>query len=191
MKKCVVPLEKGMTMLEMMLAVLLFVVFMGVFLAVTELTAQLLRGVDGGRPASDLALARTLTRQQLTALAGELSSLDAAEVDINNNFVGTANCLLDANASVNVGRRSWVLPTRTARGFSQQQQWLIQQKQLARVDQPVAMPGSVERICLYPTAYTEQVGQPGLFVLQAEPLQSGPLSQPVRLLLCRPDYLCR
>ena len=34
-------------------------VFMGVFLAITELTAQLLRGVEGGRPASELALART------------------------------------------------------------------------------------------------------------------------------------
>lgn len=180
-----------MTMLEVMVAVLLFAVFTGVFLAVTELTAQLLRGVEGGRPASDLALARTLTRQQLTALGSELSSLDAAEADLNNRFVGAANCLLDANSSLSTGRATWTLPTRTANGFEQQQQWTIQRKQLARLDQPAAMPGSVERICLYPTAYQEQAGQPGLYVLQAEPLQSGPLSQPVRLLLCRPDYLCR
>ena len=183
--------EAGMSMLEMMLAVLLFAVFMGVFLAVTELTAQLLRGVEGGRPASDLALARTLTRQQLTALGSELSSLDAAEADLTNNFVGASNCLLDANSTLAMGRATWTLPTRTANDLEQQQQWTIQQKQLARLDQPAAMPGSVERICLYSTAYQEQAGQPGLYVLQAEPLQSGPLSQPVRLLLCRPDYLCR
>jgi len=191
MKRCSSDTDQGMTMLEMMLAVLLFAVFMGVFLAVTELTAQLLRGVEGGRPASDLALARTLTRQQLTALGSELSSVDAAEADLTNNFVGASNCLLDANSTLATGRGTWTLPTRTANGLEQQQQWTIQQKQLARLDQPAAMPGSVERICLYPTAYQEQAGQPGLYVLQAEPLQSGPLSQPVRLLLCRPDYLCR
>jgi len=191
MKRSLLKLEQGMTMLEMMLAVLLFAVFMGVFLAVTELTAQLLRGVEGGRPASELALARTLTRQQLTALGGELSSLDAAEADLANRFVGTGNCLLDANSTLTTGRTSWVLPTRTAAGLAQQQTWSIQQKQLARLDQPAAMPGSIERICLYPTAYQEQTGQPGLYVLQAEPLQSGPLNQPVRLVLCRPDYLCR
>ena len=178
-------------MLEMMLAVLLFAVFMGVFLAVTELTAQLLRGIEGGRPASDLALARMMTRQQLEALGSELSSLDAAEADLPGSFVGAANCLLDANSSLTTGRATWTLPTRTANGFELQQQWTIQQKQLARLDQPAAMPGSVERICLYPTAYQEQAGLPGLYVLQAEPSQSGPLSQPVRLLLCRPDYLCR
>ena len=179
-------------MLEVMVAVLLFAVFTGMFLAVTELTAQLLRGVEGGRPASDLALARTLTRQQLTALGSELSSLDAAEADLNNRFVGAANCILDVNSQLAVGRKEgWLLPTRTANGFEQQQQWTIQRKQLSRLDQPAAMPGSVERICLYPTAYQEQAGQPGLYVLQAEPLQSGPLSQPVRLVLCRPDYLCR
>ena len=191
MKRLVLKPDQGMTMLEMMLAVLLFAVFMGVFLAVTELTAQLLRGVEGGRPASELALARTLTRQQLTALGGELSSLDAVEADLTNRFVGTGNCLLDANSTLATGRTSWVLPTRTAAGLAQQQTWSIQQKQLARLDQPAAMPGSIERICLYPTAYQEQTGQPGLYVLQAEPLQSGPLSQPVRLVLCRPDYLCR
>ena len=191
MKGCGSEIDQGMTMLEMMLAVLLFAVFMGVFLAVTELTAQLLRGVEDGRPASDLALARTLTRQQLTALGSELSSLDAAEADLTNNFLGVDNCLLDASSSLTTGRGSWTLPTRTANGFEQKQQWIVQQKQLSRLDQPAAMPGSVERICLYPTAYQEQVGQPGLYVLQAEPLQSGPLNQPVRLLLCRPDYLCR
>jgi len=174
MKRCSSDTDQGMTMLEMMLAVLLFAVFMGVFLAVTELTAQLLRGVEGGRPASDLALARTLTRQQLTALGSELSSLDAAEADLTNNFVGASNCLLDANSTLAMGRATWTLPTRTANDLEQQQQWTIQQKQLARLDQPAAMPGSVERICLYPTAYQEQAGQPGLYVLQAEPLQSGP-----------------
>ena len=174
MKRCGSEIEQGMTMLEMMLAVLLFAVFMGVFLAVTELTAQLLRGVEGGRPASDLALARTLTRQQLTALGSELSSLDAAEADLTNNFVGASNCLLDANSTLAMGRATWTLPTRTANDLEQQQQWTIQQKQLARLDQPAAMPGSVERICLYSTAYQEQAGQPGLYVLQAEPLQSGP-----------------
>ena len=191
MKNRVAHLERGMTMLEMMLAVLLFAVFMGVFLSVTELTAQLMRGVEGGRAASDLALARTMTIQQLTSLAHELSSLDAAEADLSNSFVGAGNCLLDANTALKQGRTSWFLPARTVSGLPQQQQWTIQRKQLARVDQPVAMPGAIERVCLYPTAYDEQVGQPGLYVLQAEPLKSGPLAQPLRLLICRPDYLCR
>ena len=191
MKTRVVLTEQGMTMLEMMLAVLLFAVFMGVFLTVTELTAQLMRGVEGGRPASDLALARSITRQQLTSLASELTSLDSVEADLTNTFVGGANCLLDSNSDLSQGRTSWFLPTRSVSGLPQQQQWTIQRKQLARVDQPAAMPGSVERVCLYPTAYEETVNQPGLYVLQAEPLKSGPLAQPLRLLLCRPDYLCR
>ena len=183
--------EEGMSMLEMMLAVLLFAVFTGVFLAVTELTAQLLRGVDGGRSASELALARTVTRQQLSALGNEISSLNAADADFVNSFVGATNCLLDADTQLVTGRQTWTLPTRTASGLMQDQQWTIQQKQLSRLDQPAPMPGGVERICLYPTVYQEQGSQPGLYVLQAEPLESGPLSQPVRLLLCRPDYLCR
>lgn len=191
MKKQLVLADQGMTMLEVMLAVLLFAVFMGVFLTVTELTAQLMRGVEGGRPASDLALARTLTRQQLTSLADEISSLDAVESDLVNTFLGLKNCLLDANSELPQGRTSWFLPVRSAFGLQQQQQWTVQRKQLARVDQPAAMPGSIERVCLYPTAYDEQAGQPGLYVLQAEPLTSGPLSQPLRLLVCRPDYLCR
>jgi len=191
MKKNMVQHDHGMTLLEVLIALSLFAVFMGVFLSVTELTAQLLRGVEDDRPASELALARTLTRQQLTDLGNELSSLDSVEANIFNNFVGADNCLLDANSGLNAGRRSWILPTRTASGMLQEQRWTIQQKQLARLDQPAAMPGSVERICLYGTAYQEQANQPGLYVLQAEPFQSGTLSQPVRVVLCRPDYLCR
>ena len=39
---------------------------------------------------------------------------------------------------------------------------------------------SDERVCLYPTAYDEQVVSL-VSVLQAEPLKSGPLTQPLRL----------
>ena len=91
MKRSLLQLEQGMTMLEMMLAVLLFAVFMGVFLAVTELTAQLVRGVEGGRPASELALARTLTRQQLTALvANSAAWMLLRQISL---IVGTGGCL--------------------------------------------------------------------------------------------------
>ena len=56
--------------------------------------------------------------------------------------------------------------------------------------------GSFERVCLYPFASFPEVtppapAHPGLYVLQAEPMKTGPLSQPIRLLVCRPDYLCR
>jgi len=184
------PQDQGMTLLELLVAVIFFTVFMGVFLAVTEFTLQFLRGVEGGRPASELALARTITRQQLTALGSELSSL--GEKDLSS-FMGPSNCLRDVQSTLTTGHPIWTLPSRTASGANLPQQWGIQDKQLARLDQQVATRGSMERICLYSTSYQEDEdkGQPGLYILQAEPLQSGPLNQPVRLVLCRPDYLCR
>ena len=172
-------------MLEVMIATLLFAVFMGVFLSVTELTVQLLRGVDGGRSASELALARTTTRLQLNDLAGRLNSADLAQV---KPLLGSTNCLVDANSAL-PGLKTWSLTSRLGTTYD----WFIQQKQLGLVGNPVPLPGGIERVCLYGTAYPETPTStsPGLYVLQAEPLQAGPLSQPVRLLLCRPDYLCR
>ena len=183
MKKFQTLSQPGMTMLEMMIAIILFVVFMGVFLGVTELTAQLLRGVEGGRSASELALARTTTRLQLNDLAGQLNSADYL-VQVKP-LLGPTNCLVDAN-STPAGLKTWSLTSPLGTTYD----WFIQQKQLGLVGTPLPLPGGIERICLYSTRYTETPTEPGLYVLQAEPLKAGPLSQPLRLVLCRPDYLC-
>ena len=191
MKKFLALSQPGMTMLEVMIATLLFVVFMGVFLSVTELTAQLLRGVKGGRSASELALARTTTRLELKDLAARLSSAKHTQV---KSLVGPANCLVDHNSNL-AGLKSWTLTSSSGAIYN----WFIQQKQLGLVGNPVPFPGGIERVCLYsfkefPETSTPPAASittaPGLYVLQAEPLQAGPLSQPLRLVLCRPDYLC-
>ena len=189
MKKFLALSQPGMTMLELMIATLLFVVFMGVFLSVTELTAQLLRGVEGGRSASELALARTTTRLELKGLAARLSS--ANHQTQVRPLVGPANCLVDASSTL-AGLKSWTLTSSSGTTYN----WFIQQKQLGLVGNPVPLPGGIERVCLYsftdfPEISTPTISTaPGPYVLQAEPLQAGPLSQPVRLVFCRPDYLC-
>jgi len=182
MKRYVSSAHLGMTMLEVLLAVLLLAVFMGVFVGVTELIAQLLSGVKGGRSASELALARTTTRQYLNKLSVQINSVDEAQV---KPLLGAPNnCLIDASSSL-AGLKTWSLAT-----SKKTYNWYIQQKQLGLVGDPIPLPGGIERVCLYSTVYSESSSSPGLYILQAEPLQAGPLSQPVRLLLCRPYYLC-
>ena len=179
-------------MLELLLAVLLFSVFMSIFLAATELTAQLMRGIEGGHRASGLALSRTLLRQEMDALVSELSSGEISKDDFEDKFVGLNNCLLDFDADEALKSKphklSWDLSSRGSDGLPASTAWTIQGKQLAKKNSQ-RLPGGIERLCLY-TVFQQQPDTPGLYVMQAEPLQVGPLSQPLRLVFCRPEYLC-
>ena len=173
-----------MTMLEFMLAILLFTIFTAAFLSAVELVSKLMQGVDGGTRASGIALSRTVMRQRLNVLAGELSSLNSVAP-----FVGNSNCLQEQPA------RNWNLPVR--RISASPPSWAMKDKQLVSFNVLSGSSGGIEkgsfeRVCLYPlTSFAESTTQPGLYILQAEPMKTGPLVQPIRVLVCRPDYLCR
>jgi len=171
--------DSGMTLFEVLLSIMLLSVFMGGFLAATDLLTRMFVGSSDGSQITELALAKTITSQRLSSLAQELSALESVAP-----FVGPNNCI--------VSDSSWELPVTTGSSLSPAR-WGLKNKQLVRLDNSVSqVNGSIERVCLYNTNFTESEPdlRPGLYFLQAEPLQVGPFTQPLRLLLCRPLQFC-
>jgi len=169
-------------MLELMLSVILLTVFLSAFLASLDLVSKLMQGTEGGSPSSEIALSRTITQQRLHLLANELSTIQ----DIKP-FLGNSNCL---GGSTN---NTWSLPSNKLGVFPPI--WAIDNKQLVKFnlnDPPSLEKGGFERVCLYSTTFVENQAlfTAGIYLLQAEPLQAGPLLQPLRVLLCRPKHFC-
>lgn len=66
--------EQGITMLEVLVATILFAVFMAAVVAITELTGKLVKGTGtGALSASELALARSIASTRLDKLARDLA----------------------------------------------------------------------------------------------------------------------
>jgi len=159
--------EQGITMLEVLIATILFAVFMAAVVAITELTGKLVKGT-GTLSASELALARSIASTRLDKLARDL----AREATL------PSSCL---NSSTN-----WNL----ANGSN----WSLSNQQLSNQAAGVEQKGFIESICIYPSKYAENSTSdpptPGLYVVQAEPKQTNNLQQPLRVLFCRPQNLC-
>ena len=159
--------EQGITMLEVLVATILFAVFMAAVVAITELTGKLVKGT-GTLSASELALARSIARTRLDKLARDL----AREATL------PTSCL---NSSTN-----WNL----ANGSN----WSLSNQQLSNQAAGVEQKGFIESICIYPSKYAENSTSdpptPGLYVVQAEPKQTNNLQHPLRVLFCRPQNLC-
>lgn len=159
--------EQGITMLEVLVATILFAVFMAAVVAITELTGKLVKGT-GTLSASELALARSIASARLDKLARDLAREATLPI----------SCL---NSSTN-----WNL----ASGSN----WSLSNQQLSNQVAGVEQKGFIESICIYPSKYAENSTSdpptPGLYVVQAEPKQTNTLQQPLRVLFCRPQHLC-
>lgn len=172
--------DQGITMLEVLVATILFAVFMAAVVAITELTGKLVKGTGAGTlSASDLALARSIASTRLDKLARALSR--ESEVEFSKKVkVGIKNCLKTA------------VPWK----FSDSSVWSLRNQQLSNQAPDVEeMKGFIESICIYKSEKhaensTSVPPTPGLYVLQAEPKQTNTLQQPLRVLFCRPQHLC-
>ena len=159
--------DQGITMLEVLVATILFAVFMAAVVAITELTGKLVKGA-GTLSASELALARSIASTRLDKLARDL----AREATL------PSSCL---NSST-----PWNLTSGS--------NWSLSNQQLSNQVAGVELKGFIESICIYPSKYAENSTSdpptPGLYVVQAEPKQTNTLLQPVRVLFCRPQNFC-
>lgn len=159
--------EQGITMLEVLVATILFAVFMAAVVAITELTGKLVKGT-GTLSASELALARSIASTKLDKLARDL----AREATMPSSCI---------NSSTN-----WNLASGST--------WSLSNQQLSNQVAGVEQKGFIESICIYPSKYAENSTSdpptPGLYVVQAEPKQTNTLQQPLRVLFCRPQHLC-
>ena len=83
--------DQGMTLLEVMVSAVMLAIFMAAFVAIMQLSAKLIKGVDsGGFTASELALARSIATERLNGLASSLAREEpAAFIEI----VGATKCL--------------------------------------------------------------------------------------------------
>jgi Tfp pilus assembly protein PilV len=166
--------DQGITMLEVLVATILFAVFMAAVVAITELTGKLVKGA-GTLSASELALARSIASTRLDKLARALSRESVVGF---SEKVGRVNCLKTA--------KNWELSDNSV--------WSLSNQQLSNQAPDVELKGFIESICIYPSKYAENSTSdpptPGLYVVQAEPKQTNTLLQPVRVLFCRPQNLC-
>jgi len=166
--------DQGMTMLEVMVSAVMLAIFMAAFVAIMQLSAKLIKGIDsGGFTASELALARSIATQRLNSLASSLAREEYVDFE---KKLGIENCLT-AKAEwnfVNDDNTSWSLSN---------------QKFYPDVS-GTPQKGFIDRVCIYSTKYKESTTAPGLYVVQAEPKAAGPLLQPLRVLFCRPQNFC-
>ena len=165
--------DQGMTLLEVMVSAVMLAIFMAAFVAIMQLSAKLIKGVDsGGFTASELALARSIATERLNGLASSLAREEpAAFIEI----VGATKCL--------TAQAGWNLANYGSR-------WSLSNQQLSKELTGTEQKGFIERVCIYPSKYAESATAPGLYVVQAEPKATGPLLQPLRVLFCRPQNLC-
>ena len=115
--------EQGITMLEVLVAAILFAVFMAAVVAITELTGKLVKGA-GTLSASELALARSIASTRLDKLARDL----AREATLPSSCLNSSTNWNLANAS----------------------NWSLSNQQLSNQVAGVEQKGFIESICIYP-----------------------------------------
>jgi hypothetical protein len=175
MVRRVVPISQcrrsaaGMTFLEVMIAILLFAMFTGVTVMVTELMAAMVSRDSIQTGAQECGVApvdRACLEQFLDELVGTLE-------------------------------QPVFPPAKLLAGLRQCKPTAEQLLDLSLAEIPVAPWPPGYTVCLYDygsvnPAYGEDLEseRPGLYLLQAQPVQSSPLRQPVQRLFCRPRLLC-
>lgn len=164
------PKAAGMTLIEVLIAVLLFAVFSGIFLTVTELMTSVMASYEapeGAAECSGFGEDRACIELYFDELVKILES---------SAFPGNV-------ASSDCGRSPPALLSK-----------VLNEKEVNHLSGYI-WPANYD-ICFnaYPDI-TENANalQPGLYLLQAQPKQSSPLNsamKPVQRIFCRPSYLC-
>lgn len=155
----------GMTMLEVLIAILLFAVFTGVFVMVTELMAAMMSSDQSARS------------------SGECSSppLDRACIEVV--FDDLVDTLQESTFSLEVLRESMHKCERSARqlfNLNYDQFW-PDDYEICIYDYGSENPAFAEDL---------NSRKPGLYLLQAQPKRPSPLKRPVQRLFCRPSAYC-
>lgn len=156
--------SSGMTLIEVLIAVLLFAVFSGTFLMVTEMISQLLpaeQAPAGERSCNGPALEESCVNIAFDAIVPYLEKYDPSQVDISGDYA-SPNQL--AFAGINDLQLAW------PDGYRLEiLQWS---------DLPQA------------AATDDQVSRPGLYLLQATPVSAAFWRRPIQRLFCRPYHRC-
>jgi prepilin-type N-terminal cleavage/methylation domain-containing protein len=156
--------SSGMTLLEVLIAVLLFAVFSGTFLMVTEMISQLLpaeQAPAGERSCNGPALEESCVNIAFDAMVPYLQKHDPAQVDIGGNYA-SPNQL--AFAGISDLQLAWPDAYRL------------------EILQWIDLPQSA--------ATEDQSSEPGLYLLQATPVSAAFWRRPIQRLFCRPYHRC-
>ena len=164
----------GMTLVEVIIALGMFVAFGAVFIAVTEFTGRFMRESEDGLPGTQgLLIDQHALQVVMDQLVDVLNQPGLSHQDLLR--IESKGCVFDPmSGSLSAVNGSWGLP-----GHAIQ-----------------APPGY--RFCLYSTSLTEsslpnlldQSGLPGIYLLQALPETISSSSLPARRLFCRPKPFC-
>lgn len=161
---------KGMTLLEVLIAVMLFAVFTGVMTMVTELMAAM------------------MSSDQKTTAATECGSPPLDRICIDLVLDDLTVTLQSPTFSVSNLQKSLLEECKPTAG------------ELLKLDFdqiPASSWPTGYDFCIYSygaknSSFIEDLsaGRPGLYLLHAQPTSRSPLKQPVQRLVCRPRTLC-
>jgi prepilin-type N-terminal cleavage/methylation domain-containing protein len=161
--------QLGMTMLEVLIAIMLFAVFSGVMVMVSELIAAMLSSDQ--KSATPLECGATPTDRACVELFFDdlVETLEQPTFSLANLRAALRQCKPSAGQLLNLN-----------------------------YDQiPAAVWPEGYEICLYDygsvnSRFIEDLStdKPGLYLLQAQPVVRSPLKAPVQRLFCRPRSLC-
>lgn len=166
--------DSGMSLVELIVALLMLVAFGSAFITVTEFTSRFMRESEDGLPGSQGLL---IDQHQLHVAMDQLVDvLNQPGITLNDVMrIQRKGCVFDPmSGDLDAETGSWGLPG-------------------PRLFLP---PGY--RFCLYSTSLSESSvedllntsGKPGIYLIKAEPESVSAASLPVRRLFCRPKPFC-
>lgn len=164
------PKAAGMTLIEVLIAVLLFAVFSGIFLTVTELMTSVMASYEAPEGASECS-GFGEDRACIELYFDEL-----VKIMESSAFPGNV-------ASPDCDRRPTALLSK-----------VLNEKEVSHLSGYIWPANYVICLKAYPRLVENVSGErPGLYLLQAQPDPSTPLNsalKPVQRIFCRPSYLC-
>ena len=156
--------SQAMTLLEVLIAILLFAVFVGTFLVVTEMLAKLLPfdvAVEGDQNCSGPALEEACVNVALDAMIPRLEKYDPSNLDVGGRYQSPSQMFF---AGISDLRLSWPdAYTLEIIGYPELEQ---------------------------SAATTTNASLPGLYVIQAIPARPAFWRKPIQRLFCRPYHRC-
>lgn len=156
--------SSGMTLLEVLIAVLLFAIFSGTFLMVTEMIGQLLpsdKAPLSGNSCNGASLEASCINIAFDTIVPLLEKADPDNLDIAGQYLSPNHMLLGYVAELQL---AWP------------DAYKIEILRYPALVQSAATPTEPAR--------------PGLYLLQATPTMSAFWRKPIQRLFCRPYYRC-
>lgn len=156
--------SSGMTLLEVLIAVLLFAVFAGTFLMVTEMVGQLLPAEQtpvGDNSCNGPALEESCVNIAFDAMVPSLEKYDPAQIDIGGEYPSPNQVSF---AGIGDLQLAWPDAYRLE---------ILQWSELSQA-----------------ASTDQQPSRPGFYLLQATPTQPAFWRKPIQRVFCRPYHRC-